>query len=186
MITGKDEKLDELEKEVTTKKRPFFSETRNIDEEDEKIEENEEKEQITPENFSSKLFGNDKEWTALIDSFFWYIAVCLLLVPQLIGLAINGWIIIGILLTLLWTVYGGWIKRAGEIKAKKYLKKYEKAREEKEEATSKISNLENKVKGLQDEVNTMKQRLEDGREIESKLIKNINELTTVITKNTTS
>lgn len=185
MIKDKKEKLDELEKEVTTKKRPFFSETKNIDKEKEEIEQDEEKkEQITPENFTSKTLGVDKEWTALIDAFFWYVAVCILLIPQLIPY-INGWIIFGILATLLWTIYGGWIKRVGEIKAKKWRKKYEKANEDKEKATNKVNNLENKIIGLQDQVVTMKQRLEDGREIESKLIKNIDELTTVITKNVT-
>jgi len=144
-----------------------------------------EKEIVTPNSLSSKMFGEDKEWSALIDSFFWYLAVCLLLVPQLVGLMINGWVIFGILLTLLWTVYGGWIKRAGEMKAKEYLRKYENEKKLKDVATNKINRYESLIDGLKEQVLILKQRLADGSVIESKLIKNIEDLTNIVTKNVT-
>jgi len=178
---------DDLEKSLERKKEEKDIEKRLIYSQDRKPTEPPKKPESTPppkKKSSKKLPKIDKEGNVLIDAFLWYLAVCLMLVAYLLP-HIGGWTLFGLCVSLLWTVYGGWIKRTAEIKWKKLWKKFEEVRRKRAEDEHTIIRLNSKIKGLQEELVKSKQRVDDSYVIETKLIKNIEELSAIITKKVT-
>jgi len=187
MAVDKIEKVNEKLKKSLEEEEEKEIENRSIYSQDRKPTEPPKKKNQTPpppKKGSSKLKREIKEGNALMDSLYWYLAVCLILIPQLLPY-ISGWTLFGILVTLLWTVYSGWIKRSASIKWKRLWKQYEEERKLRAEDTHTIIRLNSKIDGMKEELAVSKQRCDDSYVIESKLIKNIEDLSAVITKHVT-